>query len=470
MFKEKHQFYVEFLGWVECKGLRGRQITDPVIQNLRRKHNKLKNSPKLTIQLNKKELKISKDEEKKKKKIKIIKFPPIPTRDVTYVTQAYSERDGRAEDIVACIYLGLVPRTNKYIHVHVYRFDSAETASKFVRFLDHIVAANSDRIREIEHRLAASGDVDTAYPHHQVNPRLTSSDGMSEPHTGGSAADSATSTYSSDSDEIAPDMQSLKDVIPFESVTDELKHRLRLTTSDDGPPILLPPKDYDTVVRRHGNLDRIEKRKCLQLNIVGESGLPSRFRNGSGESGIDVSSPSKSEGKIPGVDSPISSPSTSPSSAKDFDYPRKSSGSPHRTGSDHRHSPLRNTSFSSAYSSHSYKSDLSSHSNVFNNGPSSENTVIYKGVKNVGETVIPPADYDPNETVAIRQKQPRWRAKDLSRSVSGEGYERASKMRNAKDRHQRLSARDSNGPAMYTDVYAPRGEEFRVRRVHSMYK
>ena len=39
------------------------------------------------------------------------------------------------------------------------------------------------------------------------------------------------------------DLQSLSDVKPFDDVAAELKHRLRL---GDGP-LLLPPKDYDTI-------------------------------------------------------------------------------------------------------------------------------------------------------------------------------------------------------------------------------
>jgi len=40
---------------------------------------------------------------------------------------------------------------------------------------------------------------------------------------------------------------------------------------NDVGPILLPPRDYDTVHRHHGNLTGIEFRRCLNQTIVGGS-------------------------------------------------------------------------------------------------------------------------------------------------------------------------------------------------------
>ena len=113
---KKHQFYVQFLGWVETNGLRGNRYTDPVVNDLRQKTRKWKNAPKLTLQVGKKELKITQDvqdEKRKGKKIKTIKFPIIPSRDITYAVQPSNPIDGTPDDIVACIYLGYVPRTQR---------------------------------------------------------------------------------------------------------------------------------------------------------------------------------------------------------------------------------------------------------------------------------------------------------------------------------------------------------------------
>lgn len=239
----------------------------------------------LTLQVSKKDLKITQEvEESNKRSIKKIKFPVIPARDVTYVQQATRPGDGRPDDIVACIYLGYMPRTRRYVHVHVYRFDEASTATVFFNCMSAIVEMNSGRIREAEIELANRGEIDDL--------RLTSSDGLSEPRTTDSAVGSGSSAYSDDesrtfgSDDIDPDLQSLKDVQAFDNVTDELKFRLHAGDA----PLLLPPKDYDTVRRNHGNLEDINKRRCLNLNIVGETALQ-RDRNGSYESGVDLTSP-----------------------------------------------------------------------------------------------------------------------------------------------------------------------------------
>ena len=41
------------------------------------------------------------------------------------------------------------------------------------------------------------------------------------------------------------------------------------STENDVGPILLPPRDYDTVHRHRGNLAGIEFRRCLNQTIVG---------------------------------------------------------------------------------------------------------------------------------------------------------------------------------------------------------
>jgi len=51
---------------------------------------------------------------------------------------------------------------------------------------------------------------------------------------------------------------------PVASLTSEL--RARLAT---GAPILLPPKDYDTMSRSRGNLNGIDERRCVNVDIVG---------------------------------------------------------------------------------------------------------------------------------------------------------------------------------------------------------
>jgi len=51
------------------------------------------------------------------------------------------------------------------------------------------------------------------------------------------------------------------------SLASELRERL-----STGEPILLPPKDYDTLSRSRGNLNGIEERRCVNARIVGAGG------------------------------------------------------------------------------------------------------------------------------------------------------------------------------------------------------
>lgn len=118
-------------------------------------------------------------------------------------------------------------------------------------------------------KLANQGEID------DPNPLLPQD--LSPRHTSQSAVGSTASTYSDNesptfgSDEIDPDLQSLADVQPFDSVTSELKHRLQMGDA----PLLLPPKDYDTISRAHGNLEQINARRCMNLNIIGSNAIQS---------------------------------------------------------------------------------------------------------------------------------------------------------------------------------------------------
>ncbi|CAL1543925.1 unnamed protein product [Lymnaea stagnalis] len=177
-----------------------------------------------------------------------------------------------------------MPRTQRYVHVHVYRFDEATTATLFTKQLNAIVDANYEHVLEVEMELIRKGEVDDL--------RVDSGDIVADPHTTDSALGSASSAYSDDeppnfnNDEIDFDLQSLRDVQPFDNVADELKYRLQI----EDKPLLLPPRDYDTISRAHGNLEQINKRRCMNLNIVGPNALE-KERNGSSESGVDLISP-----------------------------------------------------------------------------------------------------------------------------------------------------------------------------------
>lgn len=76
----------------------------------------------------------------------------------------------------------------------------------------------------------------------------------------------------------------------------ELREKLRKKNS----PILLPPRDYDTVHRTKGNLTGIELRRCMNTNIVGQNVVnKGRLESSGGSSGIGSDHP-------PSPDSPDS--------------------------------------------------------------------------------------------------------------------------------------------------------------------
>lgn len=57
---------------------------------------------------------------------------------------------------------------------------------------------------------------------------------------------------------------------PKSSLFDSLAAELRAKLNGNGPPLLLPPRDYDTVHRSKGNLAATELRRCRNSLIVGD--------------------------------------------------------------------------------------------------------------------------------------------------------------------------------------------------------
>lgn len=97
-------------------------------------------------------------------------------------------------------------------------------------------------------------------------------------------SDTGTSTRESDegseeriSDDLSPTQPSI-----FDSLAAELRAKL----NGNGPPLLLPPRDYDTMHRSKGNLAAVELRRCRNKLIVGntttKNGVSSRGSSGIG--------------------------------------------------------------------------------------------------------------------------------------------------------------------------------------------
>lgn len=83
------------------------------------------------------------------------------------------------------------------------------------------------------------------------------------------------------------------------SLYDSLAAELRAKLNGNGPPLLLPPRDYDTVHRSKGNLAATELRRCRNSLIVGatkQTVSTSRSRGSSGIGSDLAPSPERQDG------------------------------------------------------------------------------------------------------------------------------------------------------------------------------
>lgn len=60
----------------------------------------------------------------------------------------------------------------------------------------------------------------------------------------------------------------------YDSLAAELREKL-----GGRGPLLLPPRDYDTMQRSHGNVDAVDERRCLNPRIVCGGGGGKNVRN-----------------------------------------------------------------------------------------------------------------------------------------------------------------------------------------------
>ncbi|KAL6267620.1 hypothetical protein P5V15_000695 [Pogonomyrmex californicus] len=151
------------------------------------------------------------------------------------------------EDIVAATLLLPNPATNNPVHVHAYRCDSVETAELLGGQLKAL-ASHTDNLA-----------------------RVTASEGRIRSNLGSDGRSTRESESSEGSGELRHDPVQTTTI--YESLAAELRAKLGRGNSGDNDvgPILLPPRDYDTVHRHRGNLAGIEFRRCLNQTIVGGS-------------------------------------------------------------------------------------------------------------------------------------------------------------------------------------------------------
>ena len=269
--KSKSSYYVWFLGSRESKGLRGAEYIRPVVKHLLERNADVK----LTLQVSQKGLKIVHPPDKSKKRSSDAGSNTsssdnskqfVPHSSITCVMQSEAPND----DVVSCILLVSTPGSDCPLFVHSYRCDSAETASLLRQQLQALVdkPENQAKYTEIESRLVEKG----LLPTRNSNGKFVRA-GSSHSSAGGSklGSDGRSLGRSSDSggSELNPSGPPDKLVTLYDSLAAELREKLN-NPQNKHPPLLLPPRDYDTMHRAHGNLNGVERRKALNPAIVGK--------------------------------------------------------------------------------------------------------------------------------------------------------------------------------------------------------
>ncbi|XP_015429614.1 PREDICTED: uncharacterized protein LOC107186295 [Dufourea novaeangliae] len=231
---KKSSYYVWYLGAREAKGVDA--MPGAIAYLLERE--RLQEPFKVTLQVSNKGLKI----------IQTVHLGGSTRSAVKHLVPGHAVLAAvQREDVVAATLLLPNPATNNPVHVHAYRCDSVETAELLGSQLKAL-ASHSDNLA-----------------------RVTSLEGRVRSNLGSDGRSTRESESSEGSGELRHDPVQTTTI--YESLAAELRAKLGRGNSGDNDvgPILLPPRDYDTVHRHRGNLTGIEFRRCLNQTIVGGS-------------------------------------------------------------------------------------------------------------------------------------------------------------------------------------------------------
>ena len=196
----------------------------------------------------------------------------------------------RTEEVVSCILLIYNPATSCPVHVHSYRCDSEETAELLHTQLNILIQRpdNQKKFQEIESRLQEKGLL-----HRNVSNAGSSKLG-SDGRSLGRESDSGAGSDKGSQLAGQPGSQQASERIA--SMYDNLAAELREKLAGKAP-LLLPPRDYDTVNRTRGNnMVTSDNRKSLGGNIVGSIGA---MREGAGDSSGNSSGIGSEEDQSP---------------------------------------------------------------------------------------------------------------------------------------------------------------------------
>lgn len=280
MMPREGRYYVEYLGWKETRGLHGNDYTDPVVKKLYSRRQSEGGMHRMTIKITRDDLQISQHKTGSNGKTSKIKYPAQPMCDVSYVAQCSPPYT----DVVGCIFLGYNMYTHCAAHVHGYRFDSPDTAAMFAKQVNSIIAQSEyrQRIMAMEQDLSQLGHVNARTNGHGGHDMIGSDAGSYGSHSPISSDSGVPHEVSYPTAEEA--LKARKDIVIkrsasqkkqqspklFSTLQDELSHKLSMQEQKE-TPILLPPKDYDTIVRRYGHLSI--RAKVKQRSIVGADSI-----------------------------------------------------------------------------------------------------------------------------------------------------------------------------------------------------
>jgi len=159
----KAKYNAVYLGWKECPGLFGVELTEPVIHDMvygpRPEQFNFDNLPRLTIAVTKSELAITQTVRKGSGKTEKIKFQTIPMKNLTFTARG----SGPDDMVVACIVVGYNPASTCWVHIHAYLCESTLEAETFLRHLRQFTdtPAQHDRLERLEKQMIQKGQIPT---------------------------------------------------------------------------------------------------------------------------------------------------------------------------------------------------------------------------------------------------------------------------------------------------------------------
>lgn len=267
---KKSSYYVWFLGAREVRGLRGPEYIASVIRGLLEREHKTGELFKMTIQVSPKGLKIihnmpgAPNHFDKSGKSNAVKLS-IPHHAVSSVFQKV--------DVVGCMLI--YDNHNKCpLTVQAYRCDSVKTANVLHSQLNILIERpeNQKKVAEMESKLSSQKCVQASQKK-QVAPTGPDSTIRSKRESESSGSSSVGHPSRASSAE-----QSTMSTL-ISSLASELKEKIGppVGSLQGTAPLLLPPRDYDTVHRQKGNLSDINTRRCLNTHIVGVNATPNHL-------------------------------------------------------------------------------------------------------------------------------------------------------------------------------------------------